>query len=127
HNQFMAPKNVITQFLPSVWSGRLMGQMHELDLELDAGGYLRLSTIERTTKHLGNLISPTMAEEAALLGVSVEDTKASPIGTPRRSISAGLVQVKPIKRLLLALYDRLFWILNQQSGDWLKIDRTKRK
>jgi len=127
HNQFMAPKNVITQFLPSVWSGRLMGQMHELDLELDAGGYLRLSTMERTTKHMGNLISPSMAEEAALFGVSVDGTKASPVGAPRRSISAGLVQVKPINRLLLALYDRLFWVLNQQSGDWLKIDRTKRK
>lgn len=104
-----------------------MGQMHELDLELDAGGYLRLSTMERTTRHMGNLIGSTMAEEATLLGVSVDGTKASPVGAPRRSISAGLVQVKPIRRLLLALYDRLFWILNQQSGDWLKIDRTKRK
>ena len=127
HNQFMTPKNVITRFLPRAWSGRLMGQMHELDLAVDAGGYLRLTTMERTTKHMGNLISPTMAEEAASLGMSVEDAKASPVGPPRRSISAKLVQVKPINRLLLALYDRLFWILNQQSGDWLKIDRTRRK
>ena len=120
-------KEVITQFLPSEWSGRLMGQMHELDIKLDAGGYLRLSTVERTTRHMGNIVSSTMVEEAAKLGVSTGDITTSPVGVPNKNLSARFLSVKPIRRFLLALYNRLFWILNQQSGGWLKINRTIRK
>jgi glycosyltransferase involved in cell wall biosynthesis len=127
HNQFLTPKEVITQFLPSEWSGRLMGQMHELDIRLDAGGYLRLSTVDRTTRHMGNTVSSTMVEEAAKLGISVDGIKASPLGEPGKNFGARFLAIKPIKRFLLALYNRLFWILNQQSGGWLKIDRTRRK
>jgi glycosyltransferase involved in cell wall biosynthesis len=127
HNQFLAPKEVIIQFLPSEWSGRLMGQMHELDINLDAGGYLRLSTVDRTTRHMGNVVSSTMIAEAAELGFSIDDIKTSPVGVPSKSLSARFLGIRPIKRFLLALYNRLFWILNQQSGDWLKINRTAQK
>ncbi len=97
-----------------------MGQMHELDIEVDTAGFLRLSTLERTTKHLGNMVSPPLLEEAAQLGITIDDLTAYEIEAPRTGMWSKLLRLKPIHRILMALYNRLFWILSQQTGDWLK-------
>jgi len=119
HNQFLIPKNVIQSVLPETWSGRLMGQMVELDNEVDRRGHLRLSTIERTTQHMGNMVSPRMAAEAKQYGVSVEASDVK----ERRSgggFWSAAVRLRPIRWLLQGLYNRLFWILSEQSGSWLE-------
>jgi len=62
HNQFASPKEAIIQCLPESWSGRLMGLMDELDVAVNQAGYLRLTTRQRTTQHLGNTLSPDFAK-----------------------------------------------------------------
>jgi glycosyltransferase involved in cell wall biosynthesis len=126
HNQFVARKSVITQFIPDEWSGRLMGQMNELDVAVDEGGYLRLSTLERTTRHMGNMISPGMAEEAAGLGLTVEATHLRRPAGEKRGILGRLLRWKPIRWFLQGLYNRLFWLLSEQKGGWLEGGRSKR-
>lgn len=119
HNQFLIPKDVIKKFLPEEWSGRLMGQMVELDNAVDGGGYLRLSTLDRTTQHMGNLVSSWMAEEAQRYGVSAE---ASQLGSRRAGSRfwSTVLRWKPVHWLLQGLYNRLFWILSDQTGGWLQ-------
>ena len=118
HNQFVTTKEAILKFLPEIWSGRLMGEMNELDDAVADGGYLRLSTIERTTKHIGNTVSPAMAEEAARLSVETRRITARSLGLRRRSLADTFLAWKPVRWLLQGLYNRLFWILSRQSGDW---------
>jgi glycosyltransferase involved in cell wall biosynthesis len=127
HNQFVSSKEVVNRFLPQSWSGRLMGQMNELDNAIDSGGYLRLSTLERTTRHMGNRISPSMAEAAARLGLSA---KASPIrfsDQRRRSVTRRMLQWKPVRWFLQGLYNRLFWFLSEQKGGWLNGEGSDKK
>lgn len=123
HNQFVTPKAVINSVLPDEWSGRLMGEMIELDNEMDAQGYLRLSTIGRTTKHMGNLATPELMAEAEEFGVDVEGIRAVEIGTPKRGLLSRIVEWRPVHWFLYGLYNRLFWLLSQQSGEWLKVNK----
>jgi hypothetical protein len=119
HNQFVSAKRTINQFLPDEWSGRLMGQMNELDIDVDQGGYLRLSTLDRTTRHMGNIVSPSMADEARRLGLTVvrvgdQVPLRAPTGIGRR-----LLRWKLVRRFVQGLYNRLFWLLSGQTGRWL--------
>jgi glycosyltransferase involved in cell wall biosynthesis len=123
HNQFVTPKSVITNLLPDEWSGRLMGEMIELDSEMDAQGYLRLSTIGRTTRHMGNLATPDLIEEAKEFGVGVEGVEGVKIGAPKRSLLSRIVEWRPVHWFLYGVYNRLFWLLSQQSGEWLKVNK----
>jgi len=125
HNQFVTPKAVINQFIPDEWSGRLMGLMNELDMAVDDGGYLRLSTLERTTQHMGNIVSPSLATEANRLGLSVESTKLRRASWEKSTLIRELVRCRPVRWFLQGLYNRLFWLLSEQKGDWLRKERSK--
>jgi glycosyltransferase involved in cell wall biosynthesis len=119
HNQFVAQRDVITKFLPSTWSSRLMGQMNELDIDVDAGGYLRLSTVQRTTQHMGNIVSPRMVEEAASMGITVSASKVESPLDSGMSLMRRLLRWPLARRILLGIYNRLFWLISDQRGDWL--------
>jgi hypothetical protein len=125
HNQFVTPKSVITQFVPDKWSGRLMGQMNELDIAVDEGGYLRLSTLDRTARHMGNMVSPSMAEEAVRFGLSAKATREGRAGRQQRGTFKRLVRWRPIRWFIQGIYNRLFWLLSEQSGGWLEKDRSE--
>jgi glycosyltransferase involved in cell wall biosynthesis len=120
HNQFVTPKKVLTNVLPGEWSGRLMGEMYELDNAVDKEGFLRLSTLSRTTRHIGNTINASMEAEAEALGIDIRASRASL--TPKKKPS-WLVRWKPMRWLLQGLYNRLFWILSHQQGTWLDKER----
>ena len=105
HFQFVAPKAVLMQALPREWTGRLMGQMRELDAAIDGLGYLRLSTVSRYVRHIGNVITPDLADEVRSLGVEA----AKPLKATRRH---WLLRIPGMGRLLWALYNRLFYILH---------------
>ena len=96
-----------------------MGEMYELDNAVDEAGYLRLSTLSRTTRHIGNTINASMAVEAEDMGI---DIKASAVSTAPMGNANWLVRWKPIRWLLQGLYNRLFWILSHQQGTWLDKD-----
>jgi hypothetical protein len=114
HNQFIMPKEVAVRFLQGEWTGRLMGGMNELDNAVDEAGYLRLTTMDRTTRLIGNLVSPALAEEASRYSIEI-DAFSSFRKAGKQSI---FLRWKPFRWLLQGLYNRLFRLLAQQSGDW---------
>jgi hypothetical protein len=109
HFQFIAPKDLLLRCLPEGWPGRLMGHMVELDEAVDRTGSLRLSTTGRYTRHIGNQVSPDLAEEARRLGV-MDGPKPSAQGG-----SAGwIARIPGGRRIALALYDRLFDVITEK-------------
>ncbi len=116
HNQFVSPKAVLTRFLAREWVGRLMGGLNELDNQIDAAGYLRLTTLQRTTRLIGNVVNPSMAEEAGRFSI---DAQASDMVLAKRR-GKSLLRWKPVRWLLQGIYNRLFWALNRGTGDWLQ-------
>ena len=112
HDQFLAPKRVIQQCLPAEWSGKLMGEMLELDEAVNREGYLRLSTRQRTALHLGNRLSERLAAELPA-GIRVTSTPSPSLGgSPRWS--RRFLGWRPIRGLLLGLYSRLFHLINPE-------------
>jgi glycosyltransferase involved in cell wall biosynthesis len=108
HFQFVAPKKVILRSLPAAWSGKLMGSMVELDEAVDAHGYLRLSTVERFVRHIGNTLSDEMVREANTLGLQVDW-----FAKPRQVNRHWLLRIPGSGRIFRALYDWLFSVLHQ--------------
>lgn len=121
HNQFLCPKSILETHLQGAWSGRLMGGMNEFDEAIDRSGLLRLTTMDRTTKLIGNVVSPEMAAEARSFGVQVGKRlwrgTDRPQGLLQRAARKG-----PVRWLLQGLYNRLFWILSGQSGEWVELE-----
>lgn len=112
HNQFVAPKAVIARCLPSIWSGRLMGEMRELDIAVNQAGYLRLSTCERTTQHMGNRVSPSLAGLVAGGKVALA-RQTSPAGQ-LANVRHRFLRARLVRWFLLGVYSRLFRLLNPQ-------------
>ena len=108
HFQFVAPKSVLLQALPAEWSGKLMGSMLELDEAIDNLGFLRLSTVERVTRHLGNALSPELIAEARAMGLPVEG-KVVPRRPRARHWS---LRFPGSRRVLKGLYNWLFDVLS---------------
>jgi len=107
HFQFLSPKKVIKQALPEMWSGKLMGEMNELDEAIDNLGYLRLSTVGRYTRHLGNTVSPDLIDEARELGVISYNRQRK-----TRSKKHWLLSIPGAGRVLRYIYNKLFFILH---------------
>jgi hypothetical protein len=108
HFQFIAPKSVLLEALPKDWSGRLMGQMIELDETLDAAGYLRLSTVERYTRHIGNVIPPDLLQEAHSFGLDAGLGHAQDFVRRKH----WLARLPGVRRILLSWYHQIYKILN---------------
>ena len=119
HNQFVAPREVLHGLIQGEWSGRLMGGMNELDNAVDAAGYLRLTTVERTTRLIGNLVSPTMEAEGRRFGIEVQGQPWRAFVPARRSSLTRFLLRGPLRRFLQGVYNRLFWLLSGQSTEWL--------
>lgn len=111
HFQFVAPRQVILDSLPEEWSGRLMGEMINLDEAVDGRGYLRLATAGRYVRHMGNALSPDMVASAKELGLEVG--KAI---TPSKRGKHWLLRLPGGGRIIHAVYDRIFQILHPGTG-----------
>jgi glycosyltransferase involved in cell wall biosynthesis len=118
HFQFVSPRQVILQALPAERSGKLMGSMIELDEAIDNLGYLRLSTVDRFTRHLGNTLSDAVVSEAKALGLpakgNTEEIKAPLKQETRRIIARKrhwFLRMPGGRRILTRVYDRIFDIL----------------
>lgn len=90
HFQFTAPKSVLARFVPFEMD-RPMGQVRSLDDQMNAAGYLRLTTCEPLVKHLGNR-----------LGTGSEQEYSTQIR------GGQLFDLPPIKKALLRIYDAIF-------------------
>jgi len=115
HFQFISPKKIILQALPSNWTGKLMGSMIELDQAIDDLGYLRLSTAQRCTRHLGNTLSPQIRQEAAqmgiLLGIAGQFSAPNASARSKERKRHWLLKIPGSRRVFMAIYKRLFNLL----------------
>jgi hypothetical protein len=125
HFQFVARKANLLAALPNAWSGKLMGSMIELDEAMDALGGLRLSTVQRVTRHLGNVLSAQVVEDALRLGLPVGQAgqagqaglagqaELSGRGIARRSQRRRplLLRLPGARRLLTVVYNAIFRLL----------------
>lgn len=110
HFQFVTRKEIILKALPTEWTGKLMGSMIELDEAVDNLGFLRLSTAQRYTRHLGNVITPQIAQETKALGLQAGGSEV--VASPRRPMQRHwLLRIPGGRRVLAAIYRRIFAIL----------------
>ena len=93
-----------------------MGSMVELDEAIDNLGYLRLSTVKRYTRHLGNVLSSDVIDEAREMGFLINnaETQNNAIqgsSRKRRRKRHWLLHMPGGRRILSAIYDRIYKIL----------------
>jgi hypothetical protein len=109
HFQFTAQKSVLGEFLPFEMN-RPMGQVRSLDEQMNAAGYLRLTTCQPLVRHLGNqLTDGELSEKPAQKKSSLSQARPD---KPRRVRPLEwvhpLVDLPFIKRILLKIYDAIF-------------------
>jgi len=106
HFQYMIPKHVMLQALPDQWTSSLMGQVVELEESVDTEGFLRLSTTQRYVRHIGNVVSPALAEEVKAFGIDVQGETVS-----RRPKRHWILNIPRMRPLLEIIYGKLYDIL----------------
>ncbi len=100
HWQFVAYKRVLQEVLPLPYTRPMGADVRNLDRALNQRGYLRLMTPEPWVDHMGNTL-PAYARSFLGTG-SATDRPASRSGPPRWA------QWPPVRKVLLALYHRIF-------------------
>jgi len=106
HFQFVSPVEIIPRAFPSLWCHNLMDGMVQMDIEVDAMGLLRLSTPDRVTRHIGNVVDSGLKQEAERLGLDLDAP------SERTSKKHWLLRIPGAGRVLRALYDWLFKVLH---------------
>jgi hypothetical protein len=90
-----------------------MGGLSELDSRIDDLGYLRLSTLDRYVRHMGNVITPALAAEARRYGLEAPESAA-----PVQVVMLGrrLAEVPWIRGKMHAVYSRMHGLLRLSEG-----------
>ncbi len=95
HWQFTAYKSTLQQFVPFGME-KPMGQVRQLDSRVNDAGLLRLMVCEPLAMNMSNTLGYLRGE------------LKSPPKPPRAPLKKRLLEFGPVKRLLLAAYNRIF-------------------
>lgn len=107
HFQFVARRKAVVEALPADWSQNLMDSLIPFEEAVDQAGWLRLSTVGRYCRHIGNLLTPELAQESRQIGLVLQ------VRLPSVNRKHWLLRIPGIGRILRKIYDRLFKILNE--------------
>ncbi len=100
HWQFVAPKAALLDVLPLPYDRPMGADVTRLDLALNEKGYLRLMTPRPYVDHMGNRLPDFLRGK--------EGTTTAPATRPRLGLLRHLAHLRPVRKVLLALYDRIF-------------------
>jgi len=112
HFQMVCPKvviqKVLAEMIPEGWSDQVMGQMVEMDNQMDEMGYLRFCTREQTMRLMGNAISEEVAALAQKLGISA---KGIALESESKGLMRRLAQFKWVRYLLQDIVNMIYkWL-----------------
>jgi len=112
HFQMVCPKvviqKVLAEMMPKGWSDQVMGQMVEMDNQMDEMGYLRFCTREQTMRLMGNTISEEVAALAQKLGISA---KGIALESESKGLMRRLAQFKWVRYLLQDIVNMIYkWL-----------------
>jgi glycosyltransferase involved in cell wall biosynthesis len=107
HFQFLAPKEIIREAFDPAWSGLLMDGLVELDRAVDNLGFLRLTTPERYSRHIGNTLSAEIIAEGEKMNLSVSGEVPDV-----KQFQHWLLRIPGSGRILWPLYRWLFKVLH---------------
>jgi glycosyltransferase involved in cell wall biosynthesis len=103
HYQFVIGRETIQQFLPFAATKPMGSDVAQFDEAIESSGLLRLAVSDRTVLHIGNTIDQN---DRAQIG---EQIALSPFSLTHKSRGfRRILTWPPIRRLLLAIYDRIF-------------------
>lgn len=105
HWQFMAYKSTLQPFLPFSMD-RPMGQVKQLDQRMNEAGLLRLMVTDPLAMNMSNTLRNAPGKAA---------TRTA--GHAKGSPSTAFLDLPPVRRILLSLYDAIFrWYYDRQAG-----------
>ena len=108
HFQFMVRADVVRQFLPFPNERPMGDSVAHFDRAIDGNHLLRLATSERVTLHMGNQLSGQILTLIPPGFQQLTDLTTIPVQTKSSSASHKFLDWKPVRKLLLTLYDRIF-------------------
>ncbi len=112
HWQFVAYKSILGQFLPFSMD-RPMGQVRQLDQRMNEAGYLRLMITDPLAMNMSNTLRNAPKQASDLV-----ETRHRAVDRATSARAARLLDLPPVRRTLLALYDTIFrWYYDRQSAN----------
>lgn len=105
HFQFMVRSKTVRQFLPFDYDRPMGESVAHFDEAINNSNLLRLATCERLVRHLGNTLDEETCDD---LPGFVQDSGRATFTPKKARNPARFFEWRPVRRVLLALYDRIF-------------------